>query len=265
MRVNSLFWSFSTAERPDPSFLCGTIHLGTEECVKHWPLIEQYIDRYDRIYTESSIGPDALSYLQSFTLLEPDCDMYDYVTPRRWAKMKSTFVKYCNVDIDKMKMFRPLFILAAVQSNLVDGTSKTPLDHMIWERAEELGKSTHGIESPQEQVEIMLQMDMRQQYLNLIRISKTITKTRSFIKKLLKTYEAQDINRLYQMSKASLGVDRSLLIQSRNDIMANRILNHHNDEPSFFSFGAGHLGGGSGVLRKLKQQGATIKSIVHKE
>ena len=262
MRVNSLFWSFATAERPEPSFLCGTIHLGTPECVRHWPLIQKYIDQYERIYTESSIGPEAVSFLQSFTLLDTDFDIRDYVTPRRWTKMRSTFVKYCDIDIDKMKMYRPLFLLAAIQSKLVDGSSATPLDHMIWQHADEQGKSTHGVESPQEQVEIMLQMDMRQQYLNLIRISKTITKTRSFIKKLLKTYEAQDIDRLYQMSKASLGVDRGLLIQSRNDVMANRIMNHHNDEPSFFSFGAGHLGGGSGVLRKLKQNGATIKPIV---
>ncbi len=263
MRVKSLFWSFATAERPQPSFLCGTIHLGTPECVKHWALIEKYIDQYNRIYTESSIGPDAVSYLRSFTLLDADVDIHDYVTPRRWSKMRSTFVKYCNIDIDKMKMYRPLFILAAIQSNLVDGASMTPLDHMIWQYADDHDKSTYGVETPQEQVDIMLQMDMKQQYLNLIRISKTISKTRSFIKKLLKTYEAQDIDRLYQMSKASLGVDRGLLIQSRNTIMAHRIINHHNDEPSFFSFGAGHLGGGSGVLRKLKQNGATMKPIAH--
>jgi len=229
--------------------------------VKHWPTIKSQIELYKRIYTESSIGQQDITYLQPFTLLDDDCDIYDYVSPSRWDKMRSTFVKYCNIDIDKMKMFRPLFILAAIQSALVDGGGQTPLDHMIWQYAEEHDKSTYGIESPQEQVAIMLQMDLNQQYLNLIRISKTITKTRSYINKLLKVYEAQDIHRLYKMSKDSLGMDRNLLINQRNDIMADRILDYHNYEPSFFSFGAGHLGGGNGVLRKLKQQGAYLTPL----
>jgi len=40
--------------------------------------------------------------------------------------------------------------------------------------------------------------------------------------------------------------------------MADRLMSMHAIEPSFFTFGAGHLSGGKGVLRLLKDKGAFI-------
>ncbi len=257
----SLIWEFSTDEMPHTSTLYGTIHLGTLQCMAHWEKIEKKIEEYSHIFTESSLYPEDLRYLQPFMLLEEDVQLHQYISTRRWSKMRKTFLKYCGLDIDDYRMFKPLFIMAQIQSQLVGANGIEALDYKIWTKAVNEGRTTLGIESAQEQVRILQSLDITQQYQNLVQMSKRITKTRRNLQRLLNAYAEQDIMSLYQMSKASLGRDRPVLIRNRNHIMADRIINFHNLRPSFFSFGAGHLAGGQGVLRLLKKKGAIVRPI----
>lgn len=263
MKQNSLFWTCSTEEGQKPSTIYGTIHLGTPECLRYIDEVKASINAYDRVYTESPLSIEDMQYAQAFAMLPEDVAISDYISARRWSKMRATFLKYTKVDIDKMRMFRPLFILAAIQSSLVNGAAEKPIDHQIWEYAQGQGKGVYGLESSQEQVDIMLKLDIAQQYLQLVQISKKISKTRAHISRLLQVYVDQDIIKMYKMSKSSLGIDRKALVQDRNHILANRVLSHHREQPSFFSFGAGHLAGGLGVLKLLKSKGAKISPVLH--
>lgn len=261
MKSNSLFWEFRTPDTPTPSILYGTIHLGTPGCMVHWEKAIAYIHQYNRIFTESSVNQEAALYIQPFSLLEPGVRIHDFISKRRWGKMRQVFLKYCSVDIDQLKMLKPLFILSQLQASLLEASNTLPLDYRIWQTAENLGKHMMGVETPQEQVDILLQLDIGQQYLQLVKMSKKISKTRSKLQDIIAAYGTQDIQKLYKMSKSSLGKDRGTLISNRNMVMADRLISFHNREPSFFSFGAGHLYGGMGVLRLLKQKGAVIKPI----
>ena len=259
--INSLFWEFATEDNPEYSTIYGTVHLGTPECLKHWDRVARCIELYPVVFTESSLEMEDLKFLQPFTLLETGTSTTDYVTANRWRRMRRIFLKYCRVDIDLLKMFRPLFILTQIQSAMVQSDEQTALDFKIWQYALLMEKEVRGIETAQEQVSILLSLDTYQQYLNLIRISKNISATRKKLKKLLKAYEEEDIISLYRMSKSTLGKDRSSLIRNRNEVMAKRLINFHNDQASFFSFGAGHLTGGRGIIRLLKKHGAIVRPL----
>jgi len=229
--------------------------------MSHWEVIRQGIDRYHRIYTESSLDTRDTGYMRSFTLLPEGSHRRDYITDRRWGKMQMVFQKYCQVDIRQMESLKPLFILAQVQSNLLTQGHMTSLDQAIWDYAASEGKETGGVESAHEQIQILLSLDLGAQYKQLVRMSKAISQTRRKLHRLLQLFEDEDIHKLYKMSKGSLGGDRSKLIKDRNEVMANRLIEMHIGEPSFFSFGAGHLAGGNGVLRLLKKLGAEIRPL----
>jgi len=257
----SLHWEVRTEDQQEPSVIVGTVHLGDESCLLYWPLIEDRIKRYDRIYTESSLSAEASRTIQPWTLLPSEVRVEDYISPRRWAKMKVAIERFTKVDIDMMKRVHPLFILTAIQVGLTGQSQAPSLDQKIWDLAISLGKLTDGIESPLEQVEVLRSLDISFLYLHLVRVSKKMSTTRRQLKKLIEVYRSQDINKLYKMSKSSLGPDRRMLIDSRNIIIGQRILDKHANEPSFFSFGAGHLGGSTGVIRFLKQSGAQVQPI----
>ena len=261
MSKPSLHWEVHTEDQQEPSFIVGTVHLGDPSCHLYWPLIEDRIKRYDRVYTESSLSEEASRIIQPWTLLPPEVRYEDYISPRRWSKMKVAIERFTKVDIDMMKRIHPLFILTAIQVGLLEQGRSPSLDQRIWDLAISLDKETDGIESPLEQVEVLRSLDISFLYLHLVRVSKKMSTTRRQLKKLIQVYRSQDINQLYKMSKSSLGPDRRKLIDSRNEIIGKRILDKHKDEPSFFSFGAGHLGGSTGVIRLLKHAGAQVKPI----
>ncbi len=261
MSKTSLHWEVRTAGQVKPSFIVGTVHIGDERCHVYWPLISERIKVYDRVYTESSLSAEASRIIQPWTLLPPDVRYEDYISPRRWAKMTLAIERFTKVDIDMMKRVHPLFILTAIQVGMTRPSELPSLDQRIWDLAISLDKQVDGIESPLEQVDVLRSLDIGFLYLHLVRMSKKMSTTRRQFKKLIEVYQAQDINALYKMSKTSLGPDRRRLIDGRNTVIGQRILDQHRDEPSFFSFGAGHLGGSTGVIRYLKHSGAQLKPI----
>jgi len=237
------------------------MHLGVQACHKYWDLIATYIDQYHYIFTESSLDAEAGLYVQPFTILKDEDQYTQYISERRWEKMRSTFIKFTKVDIDTMRAIHPLFIMTAIQVGLLDDHQGAALDHRIWNHASTLGKEVKGIESPQEQVAILQSLDLKYMYLQLVRISKRMSSTRSSLYKMIKLYENQEIKKLQRLSFKSLGPDKEKLIHKRNPVMAKRLMDQHQKEPSFFSFGAGHLSGASGVLRSLKHAGAKIRPV----
>ena len=264
MNKKSLFWSFYTEQNRHPSIIFGTIHLSMPETDVHWDRVKRFIDQYPKTFTESSLSPDAAKLVQPFSLLPDGIHHLQYVSQRRWDKMREVFKKYCDLDLEELKIFRPLFILTQIQLKLLGATHGFPLDQKIWSYAKAEGKQTYGIESPEEQVKILQSLTIEGHYRQLVRMSKSISRTRVKLKKLISAYKEEDIQQMYRQSKYSLGKDRSLLLIQRNEIIAQRVFSQHQRESSFFTFGAGHLYGGKGVLKMLKHYGANVSPLIQK-
>jgi uncharacterized protein YbaP (TraB family) len=135
------------------------------------------------------------------------------------------------------------------------------IDQLIWTHAEKNKKQLDGLESVQEQIEVLLAMSIEFEYRQLRNLAFNIKKTRRSLEKLLLDYKNQKIRALFKKTIKSLGPNKSLLLTSRNARFADRIFKIHKAESSFICFGAGHLAGKYGVLNLLKQQGAILKPI----
>ena len=261
MKYCSLFWRFTTPENDNSSIIYGTIHLSTPESLTYWKYVQDFLDDYDTVYTESSLDESSAKQLQMHTLLKQPLQYSDFISQRRWEKMRKAAIKYCSTELNHLKPLHPLFIIAQLQFALLKDGVGIPLDQMIWNYAASHGKVTSGIETSSEQIDILNQMDISGLYHQLNRMLKNVSKTRKALTKIQQLYVHQDIHGLYKKSKQSLGRDKGLLISKRNHTMASRLLSIHNRRASFFSFGAGHLAGGEGVLRILKKKGALLESI----
>ncbi len=258
-----MFWQITSSSDSKPSIVYGTIHLSTASCTIHWPRVEDYLNRYDHVFTESSLDREAALFVRPFMLLEEGLKVFDFITPEKWQKIRNIYIKYCGIDIDYLKMYRPIFIITQLQLSLMNAVDSPPIDQMIWDHAVQNECQLSGLESPHEQVEILKSLDIAGHYRFLVRMSKNISNTRKKLNDLIRAYGNEDIVRLYRLSKSTLGKDQSRLIAQRNELLARRIWDAHLRSPSFFSFGAGHLAGGHGVLRILKRLGATVTAIMN--
>lgn len=218
------------------------------------------MDQYELAFTESSLSTRDQSYVNEYVFFQEPNVYLKYMTQNRWEKMKSTFLKYFDLDIEGMKNMRPTFILSMLYQKMMVGKGAS-LDQRIWDYASSNGIKVAGLESVHEQIQILQKLSLRHQYQQLIKISKKISGIQAGFHKILKAYQEEDLSTLFQLSKKTLGPDKQLLLENRNVIMVDRMINQHQLQPAFFSFGAGHLVGTHGVLAMLKRKGFRIKPI----
>lgn len=111
-----------------------------------------------------------------------------------------------------------------------------------------------GIESFNDQLEIMKSIDYEKMEKQII---KMLIKPKSFSKNmdhLLDFYLKGKMNVLSKKSKGSSRGNRKLMVKDRNRVFADTIARIcEESDRNFISFGAGHLGGKDGVIRRLKK------------
>ncbi|MEL6122167.1 MAG: TraB/GumN family protein [Bacteroidota bacterium] len=262
--TNSIFWQLSTIDSPTASTIVGTMHLSGHDALAHWPYIETLIGHYHFIYTESSLSGDAQAFLQNHMMLPDGVSYQHYLTTNRWRRMRDTFIRYYQIDISLYERVHPLFVISMIQKKILDDDGLA-LDQMIWDTAGRSSKTVVGIETPEEQVEVLRQLSLRRQYRELCRLSLHVSGQVRKLRRLSKAYRHMDIYGLYKMSRDSIRAESRILLADRNLRMADRIWSWHHENPSLFSFGAGHLAGANGVLAILKRRGASLRAISHQE
>ena len=129
------------------------------------------------------------------------------------------------------------------------------LDAYFQEYAENSGMKIKFLES------IDFQLDLgKKMTLNKVNASDNI-KT---LNKLKKTYLNRDIQGIARESKKSMKENNyHELFTKRNISMVDSILEFSKEQTPFCVVGAGHLGGGSGILRILEKNGFVVRSIKH--
>ena len=134
------------------------------------------------------------------------------------------------------------------------------LDAYLWEQAQRLNMECSGLETPQDQVNVLNALDIDSQLKMLKDAVANISKFKKSTLKVIKGYRDQDIQYLYKKSKESLGFFRNLLLFDRNERIANRIYDNR-PTATFYAVGAAHLAGQKGILNFLKQKGYQLSPV----
>lgn len=119
-----------------------------------------------------------------------------------------------------------------------------------------------GIESFNDQIEIMKSIDydkMEKQIIKMLTKPKLFSSNMDY---LLSTYLKGKMNILSKKSKDSSNGNKKLMVKDRNRIFADTITQIcEESDLNFISFGAGHLGGKGGVIHRLKKAGFKVKKV----
>lgn len=118
-----------------------------------------------------------------------------------------------------------------------------------------------GIETLAEQMAVLENIPLDEQMKMLLQIGKNINAFRRHAIHCADLYEKGELQRLSKTVIKQAGKLRKRLIYHRNEIMAQRIGEWSRQMSLFATVGAGHLGGGKGVIRLLKQQGFKLSPV----
>lgn len=197
---------------------------------------------HDLLFDNSKFLPDG----QTLSSLLPE---------RQYARMRRALLKYLHFDVQHFGPLLPMLVAQIADEQFLredDTVDKPALDLYLWQYAQSLNKQLLGIETREEQMNVLKAIPMRLQLQDLLHLSRNFKARRRNLLAAVALYEKGDYQQLYRSARRSSGGLRKLLLYNRNTIMAARIAQMARQQPTFFAVGAAHLGGAYGILRLLK-------------
>lgn len=244
------------------SYLLGTMHVKPTGKDKNWKEIYTgYIDLCKVFATEFPLDKVDGALLSESSLLKNDQLISNLLSTSQLNKLEKKLQKSLGLPLRSLLRMKPIMIVNLINERLLADCHPISMDTSLWQTAEEKGKILKGIETFEEQLQLLERIPIKYQLKNLLSIVKDIGKYKRQLLHLSALYDAGDIQRLYKISKKGLGPIRKFMLKDRNEIMVARITELATEQPLFCAIGAGHLAGKYGVLRLLKQQGITVKPI----
>ena len=237
------------------------MHVKDERAFSLIEPLKQAIDTCDAFATEfnlkeaeSGVEPNAMDLPDNKTLT-------DFISEKKYQRMRKTFIKYFEFDIEVLKSAMPLIISNTLSAQTLMTDREVNLDQYLWQYAESREKVTLGIETFAEQLQILHAIPLDYQFKALSDISKNISGFSKEHQKMTALYKKQDIRQMYQSTKKSIGGARKILLYNRNTIMAERIERMAKEQTIFSAIGAAHLAGKKGVIKLLKDAGLKVKPM----
>lgn len=253
-------WQIEPPAAPAPSYLFGTMHVRDGRAFGQWPRVREAIDACDTFATEFLLDEAQAGWIFQATDLPSLADLH--LSDPAFRKLAHSLQRALGVDLYALQHLPPLFIVNLLSERMLQSDRAAALDATLYAYAREQGKPCYGLETFAEQLRILARIPPRQQLKALKRFGATISNQRRQLQRNLAQYERADLAGLYRSVRAQTGGYRRLLLYDRNRHMSEALLALARDQTLFAAVGAGHLPGGKGMLRLLKQAGCRVSPVL---
>ena len=237
------------------SYLFGTMHVSDERAFGQMEKVIRAISATDAFAAEFDTAEIQETDTSAALRLPNGVTLEDILGTRHFPRVRRHILRYADLDIAAYNTFIPFLVIQAIQENFLSADRKQSLDEFLETEARNLGKRILGIESLEEQLEVLSHLPIDWQRQQLISISRRLPGIRDQMNRLAEMYARGDIRQIYQSGRQRLGKYRSVLLFRRNRKMAARIHAIAKEQPLFAAVGAAHLAGREGVLALLKSRG----------
>ena len=261
---HSLLWEISKPTQDQHfSYLFGTMHVKSALAFRQIDQVKALIATCEVFAAELPI--DEVHFHPAFGhvfLSNPNNQLKANLSEARYQKIQKQILRAVQIDLDALNHIRPMII-----SNMIDeammpaGTAPYALDETLWRYAKDLGKSTIGLETVENQIAVLQSIDPKEELRTFLSAVKNINRHRTHIQKILHWYETAQVQQLYKSSYQSLGAWRNLLLKKRNLLMVRQLVEQLGQQRVFAAVGAAHLSGQFGILRGLKKAGFRVAPL----
>jgi len=259
MITKSLLWKVRKEEGP-VSYIFGTMHVKDDMAYAHVDKAVKVLYQCTGFMTEIDLAR-AHEVLKPQDYFLPDGGrISDHLSAKKFQKARMILDKAFGFDLQEADRLFPILIVNKLTEKLLNEENSLPLDAYLWEQANRLNMECSGLETLEEQVSILRELNVDIQMKMLNDIVANISKFKKGIRKVVKAYADEDIQLMYKQTAKSLGNFRKVLLYNRNALMAQRI-SKNDSSNNFYAVGAAHLAGQKGLLNMLKKINYKIDPI----
>lgn len=261
MSKPQLLWQITYSDTPFVSYVFGTMHVKDIKAFRYQDLVCAKIDESTAFATEIDLNRANVALNAQSMDLQEGQTLADFYTPKQYAKIAKFFTAVTGLPFDHFNTSQPMMLINLLTASMLNNDMAYALDEFLWRYAASKGKLLLGIETVQEQIDVMHRIPLDFQLKALYKMAKNKTRFRKQLLGMTDIYESGDLKKILKSAKKSTGKLRKLLLYSRNTIMADRIERLSREQSIVAAIGAGHLGGKKGVLKLLKDKGMTVKMV----
>lgn len=186
----------------------------------------------------------------------------DFMTAEEAEFLDKTLKESYGAGIEAFSKIKPLAITSMITIKLM-GKQPGSYEFTFVKMAKEQEKEVLGLETVAEQMQVFEDIPYESQLDDIIEMLEDDEVTMDFFKRLIESYKAEDLNKLYDVMSESVDdpEEAAILLDNRNIKWIPKIGEMAAEKSTFFAVGAGHLPGEKGVIQLLKDAGYTLTPI----
>lgn len=276
-----MLWKVEGGGLTKPSWLFGTIHVGSGPVLVLHPLAEKAFGGSEVVCTEIPLDAESQLALAARVIRKDGRTLADSIggdlTKRLDEELRAINPQLDSKPFQTLRTWSVNVTLPLLEVQLAGGKA---LDQLLWERAGEEGRETGALETPDDQFKVFdsfteaEQVVMLDETLRLMKLAREEDK--SPVQDLVDAYVEGSVEKLLDQIRGMVeemmqGEARELnerlleaLIDKRNEGMARVIderLRKAGDRSHFFAVGVAHYIGDDSVVGMLKQRGYRVSRV----
>ena len=272
-----LLWKVSGNGLGRPSYIFGTHHMAPATMIDQIKGMDEAISGCDIVVGEvekdSLTSPEVQARMAQDMIAPLDSTLDILLTTEEYRVVEKVFDKYfgtMGVKLSQMKSLKPSAISTQMQAMQAlkyfpnfDATNL--IDVAVQQRANDAGRPSVGLESVQEQIDLLFNGPLTEQAKGLVESCKQDEFFQVQSAALVDAYMSQDLDKIQTvMTDATMGGSEEAmeaLIYNRNRLWAAKLVEMMPERACLVCVGAGHLPGDQGLLQLLRERGFTVEPV----
>ena len=250
-----------------PSYLYGTFHLICPTDLQITDAMKKAMGSTQQVYLELDMDdPAMMGSMQKAMLMPNGKTVKDLLKPDDYTVLDSYLKQKMNMGLAQLGMLKPIGLLSMMYMTMLP-CQPASYDMTFAQMAATDKKEVRGLESLDDELAALDKIPLEEQLKGLVDMAKNPDEAKKEFTNMIDLYKSHDLTKLMSTMKTSQfsGGDftqfEESLLADRNAKWIPVIEKAAKEKPTFFAFGAGHLGNEKGVISLLRKKGYTVKAV----
>jgi uncharacterized protein len=268
-----LLWEVKAPRSKNVSYIFGTHHLISADYLKNIPKVFNAFNASETVVGEIVLNNiDFTSKMQTMAMMPKDTTYNDLLNDEDYELVNAELLKTFKIGLKELGALQPQLILtlytAAMHKSLSESENENYLDSYFQHAATEKGKEVMGLESVDEQIDMLFKgFSLKRQAQLLVETLKNRDNALQEVKKLNELYKTGNLDALYNMAKAGNNsfdfnaFELNRMLDQRNIAWVETLDSLLREKSCFVAVGALHLPGEQGIIKLLRKKGFKVKAL----
>jgi uncharacterized protein YbaP (TraB family) len=260
----TLLWQVTGKGITKPSYLFGTIHLMCNNELKIPKIVEEKFNTAQKLFLEINLDDPNMMKDMMLGMQMKDSSTLENLMGNKFDSVSTIFQNTTGMPLKMLNTAKPFLLISMLYPSILQCTPVS-WESVFQKMAKDKGMEIEGLETLKDQMNVFDKIPYKVQSDMFVKMLLNIDSSKKEFDTMLQVYKNKDINQLNILTnkEEDFGEYTDILLDNRNHNWIPVIGEQAKKMPTFFAFGAGHLGGEKGVINLLRKAGFTVKPVFY--